>query len=199
MSQTTSLLGSKFQDSAFGQHTERTQSNCETSGENNAVEGAQSAQGEEQGMDKPHSATDTGDTDNQRQAGNVFHAIGVLSSGGVFVTDGILVPGVGFPIAVGTLALLGIIGSPPANAPTVVLQTIRGGILTGGMKQGVLIKSLFGVALFIRGMSLTLMGDGAIDVTSLLLGGALFSTALGTAIDASVLSNRIAAREQAAQ
>lgn len=122
---------------------------------------------------------------------NAFHIGGVVLSGVALVTGEILNPGVGFPVAVGVLSMLGLVGSPPANAPPIVLRTIRGSVLKGGMKQGILIKSLFGVALFYRGFSTSLSDSGSFDITSLALGAALFSTAIGTAVAAYTLTKRL--------
>lgn len=130
------------------------------------------------------------------RAGTLFHIIGVLLSGGALVLGGLSNPGIGFPIAVGVLSLLGVVGTPPSNAPKMVLKTIRGEYFKGGMKQGILIKTLFGIALFYRGIVSGVVGDGGIDTVGLLLGTALFSTAIGTALAAYVLSQRLHSGDQ---
>ncbi len=121
----------------------------------------------------------------------VLHSIGVVLSIIAVGLRGLGHPAIGFPIAIGILAGLGLLSSPPTTDAPAVLRTISGGPTTGGKKQGATIKLLFAVALLYTALSPALTAFGEPSTTDMLLGVALFSSSIGTALEAKEIDRRI--------
>lgn len=126
----------------------------------------------------------------------VLHGIGVVLSIIAVSLRGFGHPAIGFPIAIGILAGLGVLSSPPATETPAVLRTISGGPTTGGKKQGATIKLLFAVALLYAALSPALTAVGEPSTTDMLLGVALCSSSIGTALEAKEIDRRIADTER---
>jgi hypothetical protein len=125
----------------------------------------------------------------------VLHSIGVVLSIIAVVLRGFGHPAIGFPIAIGILAGFGLLSSPHTTDTPEVLRTISGGPTTGGKKQGATIKHLFAVALLYAALSPALTAFGEPSTTDMLLGFALFSSSIGTALEAKEIDRRLADSE----
>lgn len=122
----------------------------------------------------------------------VLHAVGVLFSVTAVVLRGPAHPAIGFPIAIGLLTGVGLLSSPPATESPTVLRVISGGPTRGGKKQGATIKLMFGFALLYAATHPIVFGSGPPGTTNLLLGFALLSSSIGTALEANAIDTRIA-------
>jgi len=120
-----------------------------------------------------------------------LHGFGVLFSITALVLRGATHPAIGFPIAIGLLTGVGLLSSPPSTETPAVLRVISGGPTSGGKKQGATIKMVFAIALLYAATHPMLFGSGLPVTTDLLLGIALLSSSIGTALEAKAIDNRI--------
>jgi len=124
-----------------------------------------------------------------------LHAFGVVCSVTALVFRGPTHPTIGFPIAIGLLTGVGLLSSPPATETPAVLRVISGGPIRGGKKHGATIKLMFAIALFYAALHPVMFGSGRPVTTDLLLGSALLSSGIGTAIEAKAIDTRIETTE----
>lgn len=124
----------------------------------------------------------------------VVHGFAAILAVAVFVMRDIDSPDIGFPIAIAILAGLGI-RSSPKPACEEMLRLAHGGILRGGIRQGVFIKAMFAVALLYLGAIQFLQAPTTAGITNLLLGVSLGLSGLASELEAWELRRAIRTAE----
>lgn len=112
-----------------------------------------------------------------------LHGIGVLLSGIALVMGGVGNPDIGFPLAIGIVAGLGM-AAPALPEDPAVRRLIHGGVTKGGIRQGVFIKAMFAMALLYAGSFPLLFSGGSVGTEQIILGAALGLSSVGSELTA---------------